>query len=243
MVDSYENGQYTHTTKVLKAFALRRMLRWLWEDYGAPKLDNHVPRHTGIRPRNVTVTRAQIDALLQNAEPSVRLWILLCSDLALRSGTAAALTPEAYNPFRRELRFTTKFQAKQTIPVTDEIAELLETCDLDSNIPFVWQLRAKEHRPGMPMQGPIGEISALRREFRRLRLAAGINKRIIPHDLRRTTAVAMLEQTRDIRDVQSLLGHRHMQTTLWYLDHDLQPIRRDTLELIKRPPARQERTA
>ena len=43
----------------------------------------------------------------------------------------------------------------------------------------------------------------------------------------------MLEATGDLRDVQALLGHRSLASTIWYLDHDFSPINRATLELIK----------
>jgi site-specific recombinase XerD len=85
--------------------------------------------------------------------------------------------------------------------------------------------------------------TGLRRCFARLRLRAGIGRRITPHDLRRTTAVAMLESTADIRDVQALLGHRTLNSTIWYLDHDLRPVKRSVLELIKRPVWRKELSA
>ncbi|MGC2612558.1 MAG: hypothetical protein WA354_00900 [Terracidiphilus sp.] len=66
------------------------------------------------------------------AEPHMRLWILLCSDLALRSGAAARLCPEHRDPISGLLAFTTKFGAKLRLPVTKEIEALLRTCDLDS---------------------------------------------------------------------------------------------------------------
>ena len=65
----------------------------------------------------------------------------------------------------------------------------------------------------------------------------------LPTPLRRTAAVAMLEYTRDVRDVQALLGHRNLPSTLWYLDHDLRPIKRSTLELLKRPAWRESEEA
>jgi len=83
----------------------------------------------------------------------------------------------------------------------------------------------------------------MRMHFQALCRSVGIDRRIIPHDLRRTTAVAMLELTGDVRDVQTLLGHRNLQSTLWYLDHDLRPVKRSSLELIKTHAWRQEHTA
>jgi len=45
----------------------------------------------------------------------------------------------------------------------------------------------------------------------------------------------MLEATGDLRDVQAFLGHLSLHSTVIYLDHDLRPVKRHTLELIKRP--------
>lgn len=47
--------------------------------------------------------------------------------------------------------------------------------------------------------------------------------------------------THDLRDVQAFLGHLSLHSTVIYLDHDLRPVKRNMLELIKRPrPAESE---
>jgi site-specific recombinase XerD len=73
--------------------------------------------------------------------------------------------------------------------------------------------------------------------FKHLLRRLGLDDRIRPHDFRRTTAVRVLNLTRDLRDVQSLLGHKRMSTTVHYLDHGLHPVTLSTLELAKLPPA------
>jgi integrase len=45
----------------------------------------------------------------------------------------------------------------------------------------------------------------------------------------------MYRHTSNVRKVQALLGHRSMQATIWYLDHDLEPVEAEDLETIKRP--------
>lgn len=189
----------------------------------------------GIRPRGVTVQQSEIAAILDAAPPFLRLWLLLCSDLAIRSGTAARLGPYQYDPAEQMLRFTTKRQARLALPVTAEIAELLKLCDLSDPTPFVRQLWKKKPR-GLG-RGPSADCTGadrLRILFRQLCRELGITRRIVPHDLRRTTAVGMLRLTHDVRDVQAILGHRSLQSTIWYLDHDLRPVPRHNLELIKR---------
>jgi integrase len=189
----------------------------------------------------VTATREEIDKLLAAAQPHMRLWLLLCSDLAIRSGTAVKLNPSNHDPQAGTLRFITKANAHMTLPVTSEIAELLNTCDQTSGEPFIRQLWPRDaHRKGQrPRKGCDG-IDALRWQFHRLCAQVGINRRITPHDMHRATAVAMLRQTRDLRKVQALLGHRNLQSTFWYLDHDMQPVSKTTLELIKSPAWRKD---
>jgi integrase/recombinase XerC len=172
----------------------------------------------------------------------MRLFILLCSDLAIRSGTAAKINAENYDKAEGVLRFMTKKEEPVTMPVTDEIRRLIDRCNMQSKQPFVRQIwnaesgrgkkKGKGRSPGWDSKRG-GEILA--KKFRKLKNKLGITRRITPHDLRRTTAVAMFEQTGDIRDVQSLLGHGNLQSTIWYLDHDLRPVKRSNLEIIKRP--------
>jgi integrase len=233
--EQIKHSGWTHATKVTRTAALRRILRWLWEYQGAPRLDMSLRRYPGLRPRNVTATPDELERIFAAAPPHLRLWLLLCSDLAIRSGTAARLAPEHYDGRRLVLSFTTKCGEKLTLPVTAEIHELIETCDHDSIVSFVRQLWIKQHRDGHPIN-PYGQTGDnLNAAFRALKRKLGITRKLTPHDLRRTTAVAMLQHTRDVRDVQALLGHRSLQATIWYLDHDLRPVQRETLETLKRP--------
>jgi integrase len=204
--------------------------------HGAPKLDELITKHPGRRPRNVTASDEEKMRVLNAAQPHMKLYILLCSDLAIRSGTTARLGPEHYNSAQQKLSFTTKMGERLTLPVTEEIAGLIGLCNMDDRTPFVKQLWAlgAECRSG-PNPKPDAKTNPFNNQFAALRRSVGITRRLTPHDFRRTTAVRMLEATGDVRDVQALLGHRSLQSTVWYLDHDLRPVSRDTLEALKRP--------
>lgn len=241
-----DRRDHAETTRAAQCGTLRQLLRSLREDYNAPKLDNVVTRHAGIRPRNVKATRDEIDALLAAASPCLHLWILLCSDAAIRSGTAVKIAPEHYDRQRRELTFLSKKGSKVNIPVTDELAETLETCNLHSRVPFMTQIKDRTRRKaGAVRHGDVLDAGPLRHEFKLLRESLGITRKLVLHDLRRTAAVNLYRNTRNVRLVQTLLGHRSLPSTIWYLDNDLEPIERSELEAIKHPYIawRKERTA
>jgi len=234
---------YSHSTLTNKVSATRRLLRWLWEYHGAPKLDHLVDTYPGLRPRNVTATDEERALLTKAARPYMQLWIALCGDLAIRSTTAARIGPANHDPSGRTLRFETKCGERLTLPTTETIEDLIEPCDRKDPTPFVYQLwRNEPHKHGATPRF-IEDPATLRRHFKALRLSVGITRKLTLHDLRRTAAVAMFDYTGDIRDVQALLGHRNLQSTIWYLDHDMRPVKRSTLEIIKRPAWRKEKTA
>jgi integrase len=156
--------------------------------------------------------------------------------MGIRSGTALRIAPQHYSCHSGTLAFTTKKGAILTLPVTREVADLLDTCNQNDPLPFITQLRINAvARMGRPRKNATVNSHNMRQEFAKLRNSLGIAKRITLHDLRRTTAVAIYKRTRDLHIVQAFLGHRNMQATIWYLDHDLQTIERATLEDAKHP--------
>ncbi len=69
----------------------------------------------------------------------------------------------------------------------------------------------------------------LRVILHRLKAVTGIKKRITPHTFRRSFATALLKNGVDIRTIQVLLGHEHLNTTARYLRLDTRDLRRDLL--------------
>ena len=232
--DQWRGDNLASSTKSHYAKATRVILRWLTDYHGAPRLAQVVGKYAKAKPRNVTISNQEKEALIRAAKPHLRLLLLLCSDLAIRSGTAARLAPEHYNPATCELTFRTKCQENMTLPVTEEIIELLNQCEPTDPAPFVRQLWYRDRHHG-PKPAPRGKnMDALWKQFRDLKESVGITRSIRPHDLRRTAAVKIYRLTGDLRAAQALLGHVDLASTLHYLDHHLTPVKRSDLELIKK---------
>lgn len=157
----------------------------------------------------------------------MRCFILLCSDLAMRSGTAVRISPSNYDAESGTVNFTTKKQTAQTLPVTSELRKIFDSaarCPV--SMPYVTFLSIKNGRAR----------TSFTLSFKHLLRRIGVDDRIRPHDFRRTTAVNVLKVTHDIRDVQALLGHKRLATTMHYLDHGVTPVALQTLELAKLSP-------
>lgn len=210
------------------------MLRYLHES-GSPDLVKTVPKVPLPAPRDVTVTEAERDLFLNAAPMYLRCWLLLCSDLALRSGTAARVAPEHYDTEKQQLSIVTKAGRCINLPVTDELARLFAAIPhqgeprrpVDTATPYPCQLHSRKQVT----------VTTLRCAFWKLRQQLGVTRNLRPHDLRRTTAVKALELTGDLRMVQALLGHTQLRSTLHYLDHRNQQVSKVLVEqLAKRTP-------
>lgn len=223
-------------SRAQRAGAARGILDYLAEAHGTSRrLRDAVNKQRKPTPRNVTATAEEIKQLRKHATEQMLLWLLLCSDMALRSGTAAAIKWDNWDAAARTLTFVTKFGVRQRLPVTDEIAQLVAKCGPGST-PLVWQLTGKRKVRTSKNGKKTTEKSRaamLNKDFQELKKQVGITRDLRPHDLRRSTARAMYDHTRDLRIVQALLGHHDMASTLWYLRDQNTEITGATLNAIK----------
>ena len=103
--------------------------------------------------------------------------------------------------------------------------------------PLLDVLRAwwREARPQgwlFPGQNPVNPLTTrqLNRAFHGAREAAGIDKKVSLHTLRHCFATHLLEQKVDIRVIQTLLGHKKLDTTARYTQ-----VASTTLRAVKSP--------
>jgi integrase len=155
-----------------------------------------------------TITQADIETLLDRASAGMKLFILLCLDAGLRSGTARQITRENWKPESGVLTFETKGDRHMTVPATARLATLLNAA-------------AGLAAPGQSLIAALSPISeknfASNRRWNRLRKRCPVNQQLRPHDLRRTAATRLYQQTKDLRAVQQFLGHRSLLSTVRYI--------------------------
>jgi integrase len=208
--------------------ALRGFLRWLEQTQGGQKgISETVPRCHQPAPRGIVATDDERDRILAAATPRMRFFLLLCCDLGIRHRTATRIAIANYDRATRSLRFTTKGNVHQTLPVTGEIAAVIEGLAIggaNRETPIVTLLR-----PPKQEGHPPGSNPRFIKTFDKLKRQLGIRPELHIHDLRRTCAEDVWEATKDIRLVQAQLGHRSPITTVRYLANkvqlqDLQPV-------------------
>lgn len=209
-------AEFSQHTRSTYSKCLRRFLAWLEEIGQAPKgISRAVPRIHAPQYRAVVATDAERESLLAAADPALRFFLLLCSELGIRHRTAARIAISNYDRVTRSLRFTTKGNTHQTLPVTAEIAATIEGLPQtsDPNTPIVKLLHTGR---------AMGNNPRLLKRWWKLKAKLGIRAELRIHDLRRTVAEDIWQATKDLRQVQAQLGHRSIATTARYLHHQVQ---------------------
>lgn len=237
VIAAADYARHAPWTRYQRASCFRKLLRNLAAEFGAPDLSAVVPKVVPPRPRNVTASDDERTRIMQAAPLHLRAFLLLCSDMAMRSGTAVRISPNHYDAATGNVSYSTKFGDKQTLPATAELRAIFAVANGPKDVPYVVQLNPRGSG-GLRTNRTADNKSVqsnLQAQLKRLRFALGISKRIIPHDLRRTTAVRVYEDTHDLRAVQHILGHRGLPQTLHYLDHAATSTHVDVLESAKLP--------
>jgi integrase/recombinase XerD len=184
---------------------LRRFLRFV-DEQTHTHLAKLVPRRSQPQPRSILCTDDELAAILEHAPLWLRIFITLTRELGMRHKEALTLTAAAYNPETRALDFPRKGQGSSSIPCPPDIAAAIQLC--------------ATHSPATPIVRALGgpkHESNVRDAWDLAKRRAGVIRNIRIHDLRRTLATRIYDKTGDLRSVQQILGHRHLNTTLLYL--------------------------
>jgi integrase len=220
-------ARYAQNTRSSRLFALKKIAAVIDEKLGT-SLRLAVPKAPRQKPRNVTITPADLQNLLQIARPHMRLFVSLMAFAALRFAEAHEIGWENYDEEKQTLTIAGKGGAIRTIPAPPEAVELLRLTPKGTGS-FISLLR-----------GRATTKQWTRREWVKLKRKAGVPENINPHDLRRTAAVGIYRRTKDVYAAKELLRHEALSSTAHYLaPYDveaLQKVRNDMLRGAKGPP-------
>ncbi len=166
-----------------------------------------LPRVPAPNPRTTVITDTDFAKMYMLASPWMRAFLLLCRTMGLRNAEARAIRPADYNPETNRLNFDRKMQGTSNLPVPAELAKL-----------FVWAQQVAPDTPLLQtMSGRKICEHMLYDNWTKLRTRAGVSPSITIHDLRRTVAKRAYDDTKDLRIVQQILGHRRLSSTLQYI--------------------------
>jgi integrase len=204
---------------------LRRCLALI----GAPfRCWEGIPHVKSPAPRQVTVSAAEFEATLRQADIGTAFFLLVCRDCALRSGTAIKLTLANFmRPEGGQLMVSarTKNGGWVSVPVSSRLAALVESARAlgagqpDASVVALLSRKVKPSRLGMNMLS-VG--------LKKAQARAGTGGWTW-HDLRRSAAHALYKATGDLRDVRDLLGHHNLGSSLVYLAAQQKPIANNKL--------------
>jgi integrase len=195
--------RYSPMTLYTRRAIYQRLLGVLTQ-YGAPPIKLSKVRKP--EPRGVTATQEEIQKLLGAATPALRLFIILCWQLALRRSEALAVTPLSYDDKTHTVCIRTKGGKMRRIPLTSDAEEMIRVASKSAADPSESCVSILNGRPMKRMDKRWWQLT------KKCNLT-----HIHPHDLRRTTATNLYRTTHDIRAVQQYLGHTQLVSTTHYL--------------------------
>jgi len=166
----------------------------------------------GKRPKTLplVLTVAEVLRIIEAAAtPKYKTMFTMLYGCALRLGECCRLRVADIDAKERRLhvRFG-KGNKERVVPLSERHLEHLRR---------YWRtVRSTEWLfPGGVAGAPVS-ATAVQRAFRSARTRANIDKQVGPHALRHSCATHLLEAGTDIRIIQKLLGHAHLETTLIY---------------------------
>ncbi len=229
-----ENWRHHHkrSTAREKRTVFARLLRHL-AACGCTAAQVSLPRVARSQVRAVVATTAELAALFHHAQPWLRLFILLCTQLGLRYAEAMRVSPTSWNRGDRTITVSTKGGKLRTIPTTVAIEEILAAAQPapgEEHESCVRILKGKRYGAKLSPQH-----WTVHHHWKKLKEAARVNPDLTIHDLRRTAATMLYRSTLDVLAVQQFLGHADLKATSAYLAPFAPTRMRELIEQLKLP--------
>ena len=186
-------------------------------------------------PREQMVPEEEFEAVLHLASPRLRLAMLLARDAALRRSAIESFTNGNIDFDHGEVFGITKNRQRYRVPMTRRLRAAL------ADVAFF----AAKGEPLIAVMShnrrPVKACTILWELKRAQEQCFGDTKPWSMHDLRRTAARNLYDQTRDIRKVQRLLGHASPVATWWYIGNAGTDLSGSDLETLYKPPEQEKK--
>jgi site-specific recombinase XerD len=205
-----EAGKKIHRAINVELYCLSSMTRWAHQRgyCGIKKLP--ITPLPYKRPVPKILSQGEIQNLILMAEPFYQVCFMTLYYAGLRDDEAKRLEWFHVNFERNEIYVRGKGNKQRHVPIPP---------DLNTAFQFIrdWQEEYRVNNPYVLLNPKSGQrMGDIRKAIERAKKAAGIAKRVTPHQLRHAYAMHLLENGADIREIQALLGHQDIQTTQIY---------------------------
>lgn len=183
------------------------MRKWAAKTYALTLQPLTIENLPSARPIPVVLSMDEISAILGQAKPLQRAYFGLLYFSGLRRDEANRMTWGDVDVGRGVLRIQGKGGRERLEPAPVMVLELLQEIRPHKNLPtdhIFWNTTT---------QAPMKRLN---RSLKSCALKAGITKRVTPHILRHSFATHLLEHGADLRVIQTLLGHKDIETTQIY---------------------------
>jgi integrase/recombinase XerD len=203
---------------------------------GMTDVAKHIPLARRADPLPAILSREEVARFLE-AVPNRkhRTAFAAIYGAGLRVSEAVTLTAKAIDSERMIIHVRQgKGRKDRYVMLSEQLLAILRTY-WKAERPRQWLF------PGIPPSRPL-TTRQLQRVFREAADVAGLDRSVTVHTLRHCFATHLLEQGVDIRVIQDLLGHRHLNATARYARVAVNTIRQiqsplDSLKLDTSPPA------
>ena len=190
----------------------------------------HNPLKDVERPRKRTriqpcPTKDEVAAMLTATKSHAeRAALLGMATSGLRRAELLSLRWESINLEDSSLRVRGKGDKDRQVLVFGELLTELQALRVEQGLPEAGPvIRGKQ---GKPLQ-----LSTLQRWMERWRVRPEVNGHYALHSLRRFAAKNWLDAGLSIRQVQLLLGHESLETTILYLNYSFEEIQRSVVSM------------
>ncbi|NIZ60864.1 site-specific integrase [Sedimentitalea sp. CY04] len=196
---------------------LGRALRHMGKFYSVqiPELDFRAAQTKEAKERIRELSQDEQVRLFEHLPLDLHAPVKFCLMTGVRIATMTGLLWSDIHLDRREIEFRLKGGETMTFPISREMAAFLSALPKSNVISARRHVFTRINKNNLERIQIVAKGGVFNTQFRESLAKAGIEDFRF-HDLRHTFATRMLRQTRDLKLVSKLLGHKSIETTSRY---------------------------